>query len=177
MKDQTEYWEDLMFYWQDINFDIGLMIMGYFETYIKQRERKKQLNREYLINLIDVYYKDKHPTIKSKQNVRNVRDICIEKKNFNLIRKMLPHKIGASRDRMFVPWMTPIEKMHPYQIYIAGIVGVSDGLQVRFRCPYSFYLEICKKYGWTPSSLIKSWSGEERNIRSLMYLESEIVEV
>ena len=82
MKDQTEYWEDLMFYWQDINFDIGLMIMGYFETYIKQRERKKQLNREYLINLIDVYYKDKHPTIKSKQNVRNVRDICIEKKNF-----------------------------------------------------------------------------------------------
>ena len=167
-----QYWEALMVNWQKIDFDVGSIIMKYFMMIIHQRERKKKCNHEFYSSLKEMCCNGKY-----RVNRNHVGDFCLRKKNLNMIRELLSVKIGKSKEEMFVSWMTPIDKIHSPKIYIAGILGTDIKTSIQFRAPYSLLLKICEENGWEKPQSIESWSGEERNIRALMFLESGVIEV
>ena len=189
-----EYWKDLIDQWMEINDDIGQQIMeyllGYFQEINFQREKKNELNREFYMclkqeccNGINIVKKD------------DTQKHCTSKRTYNAIRDLLSTKIGKCREKLYVTWTTPIDKIHTRNYYIAGIQGTHSNLSrtarnmsggaeptkpnpgVYFRAPYPLFQEICKKNGWRKPESIKPWSGEEANIRGMMLLEDGIVEV
>tara|TARA_B100000575_G_scaffold269446_1_gene249115 strand:- start:3117 stop:3638 length:522 start_codon:yes stop_codon:yes gene_type:complete len=168
-EDSPEYWEDLMKNLQNLNFDVGGIVLDYLKVFVK----KKEVCQEFHENLFDNYFHK----MKGKFSKKKITEYCMQHKNFNSMRGLLPIKIGASKERLFVPWMTPIDRMHSPKYYIAGILGTNDKESIRFRAPYHILETICESYGWSKPKSIESWSGEERNIRALMNLESDIIEV
>lgn len=188
----VQYWEHLMALWQGIDFDVGSIIMTHLVKYLeemnRQRKNKKVVHDEFFNSLRETCCNG----IKRVKK-EDIHKLCISKESHNEIRRFLQHKIGRNREELYVFWITPIDKIHTRNYYIAGIQGTPflrkgrpssvigwlspPGYGINFRAPYHLFQEICEKNEWREPESIKPWSGECKNIASLMLLQDGIIEV
>ena len=152
------YWEDLLRLWQELDFDIGGIILQNVYDIADYRERIKTVNGEFFKQLREVCCTGKRRVLRE-----DISRLCISDQNFNGVRRFLPTRLGRTKERMFVTWLTPIEQMHPQKYSIAGLIGRSVIPRVNYSIPkgcdrrptklvfetsFEDFKKICKEKGW-----------------------------
>ena len=176
------YWQELFRLWQELDFDIGEIILQNVYEIADYRTQIKVVNREFINQLKEVCCKGKRRVLRE-----DVSRLCISNQNFNGVRELLPTRLGRTKERMFVTWLTPIEQMHPEKYSIAGLIGrsvvpranysIPKGFDRRpiklvFETSYEDFKNICKERGWSIENV--SWQGGRGVFnRRLMDLEED----
>ena len=158
---QMKHWKELLISFQDLNEDVGGIVLDYLHVFLKKRTMGKTIN--------------------------NYGQMYSNSSSMNGMRNML--KIRISRDKKPLPnrmiWMTPIDTIHQSNYYITGILGQHQNLpgvcrggpprnSIKFRIPYAYLVKLCREYGFKiPSDNNPVSSG--RINRFLMDIEDEYI--
>jgi hypothetical protein len=176
------YWQELLHLWQELEFDIGGIILQNVYEIADYRAQIKVVNREFINQLKEVCCKGKRRVLRE-----DVSRLCISNQNFNGVRELLPTRLGRTKERMFVTWLTPIEQMHLEKYSIAGLIGRSvvpranysipkgrdrRPIKLVFETSYEDFKNICKERGW-PTDNVNWQGGKEVFNRRLMDIEED----
>ena len=78
-EDGSEYWEDLMKNLQELDFDVGGIVLDYLNDYIETSAKRKEVCQEFHENLYDNYFHK----MKGKFSKKKINEYCMQHKNFN----------------------------------------------------------------------------------------------
>ena len=162
-----EHWKELLIYFQDLNEDVGGIVLEYLHVFLKKRTIGETIHN---------YGKMHLDSLSMNGNNYN-----------NIMRKVL--KIKISRNRKPLPkritWMTPIDTIHQSNYYITGILGEHQNLpgicrggpprdSIKFRIPYAYLEKLCREYSFKIPSDSNPVSSKRIN-RFLMDIEEEFI--
>ena len=154
-----KHWKELLISFQDMNEDIGGIVLEYLHVFLKKRTISK--------------------------TIHNYGQMYSNSSSMNGMRNML--KIRISRDKKPLPnrmiWMTPIDTIHQSNYYITGILGQHLNLSgvcrggpprdsIKFQIPYAYLVKLCHEYGLKIPSDNNPVSSDRIN-RFLMDIEDE----
>ena len=176
------YWEELLRLWQELDFDIGGIILQNVYDIADYRVQIQVVNGEFINQLKEVCCTGKRRVLRE-----DVSRLCISDQNFNSVRGLLPTRLGRAKERMFVTWLTPIEQIHLEKYSIAGLIGRSvipranysipkgydrRPIKLVFETSYEVFKNICKERGWPTDNV--NWQGGKGVFnRRLMDLEED----
>ena len=162
-----KHWKELLIYFQDLNEDVGGIVLDYLHVFLKKRTIGETIH-----NYGQMY----------------LNSLSLNGNNYNnTMRHVLKNKI--SRDKKPLPnrmiWMTPIDTIHKSNYYITGILGQHQNLpgacrggpprnSIKFRIPYAYLVKLCREYGLKIPSDNNPVSSKKIN-RFLMDIEEDFI--